>query len=307
MLLVLSAFAASPGAGLPGPGTTTVAPQPFIVNGTETTAHPNVVALAQQGGNGLFAFCTGTLVHERFVLTAAHCVDSLPATTWVVFGADVDAPDAQVRALGAVSHPAYDPALYIDDIAVVELETPVSDVLPAALADTRPTSAGLGEPLRFVGFGKPDDTSGPTGIKRATDIPLVGWDLQTLFASAPDTNVCQGDSGGPAFRPTDAGWELAGVIAFTLDGCVGGDSGATRVDVHLDWLSTVLPALDLDPEGAVDPADVHADIDRDTGWGAPTLPTRGTYPRGLRCSATAGSRSPMGVFVALLAFVRRRR
>ncbi|WP_167509858.1 serine protease [Corallococcus terminator] len=103
-----------------------------IVGGVEArpNSHPWIVSLQ----NGVSHFCGGSLVRigareeSNIVITAAHCVaDGMP--DWVVAGAhDLRRPTSgqvRVRVKRAVLHPNYNPDTTMNDIAVLQLQSPI--------------------------------------------------------------------------------------------------------------------------------------------------------------------------------------
>ena len=67
-----------------------------------------------------------------------------------------------------------------------------------------------------------------------------------IYAYDPETNLCSGDSGGASLRLTDDGYTIVGVnsFVFSVQGsnpCVGGASGATRVDSNFEWIREFVP------------------------------------------------------------------
>ncbi|XP_035712960.1 trypsin-like, partial [Folsomia candida] len=73
-------------------------------------------------------YCSGTIISERRVLTAAHCVWSRDISNLhIVVGSSSAERSAQVLKVSAIhEHPSYDHRTFDNDIAILELSSPIS-------------------------------------------------------------------------------------------------------------------------------------------------------------------------------------
>lgn len=181
--------------------------------------------------------CTGTLVAEDVVITAAHCFYDIETGDQTTNVEDVSivaglldanaATDEDLIDLTSVEVPQGYPGQEaegdpdglgrLDDIAVLTLSRPVSNLTPVPVLDMASFDANVqaGTPIIVTGYGTTVETGdNDTGVLYIADTPYVRRTDHELFAGGtgePDT--CPGDSGGPAYVELDGAIYLVGATS----------------------------------------------------------------------------------------------
>lgn len=226
-----------------------------IVGGT-LGGNPAVVVLQNYRSGGI---CTGTLIAERVVLTAKHCVQQPFAEAPVSASSIVVGVGDSLRGLTAtlrVRSIRTTPGVYTvdsrgglgtglvgEDVAVMVLESGVPGVAPIPVRREHP-SALVGQTITAVGFG--ETPSGDVGRKYTSTGRIEDVRGNLIFVG-PLT--CQGDSGGPAI--TEDG-EVAGVVSFGAGSCGRGYGAYNAIHEYLALIDEALieagSCLDDGPE-----------------------------------------------------------
>lgn len=235
---------------------------PKIVGGDPVLPrqYPHVAALTKNGRQ----FCGGSLIDEQHILTAAHCVANFSSKDLRNLRVELGTIRINPKQPGQISkrveriivHSDYNAMTYEDDIAIIELKSPVeySDYIkPITLSlplydesDDWALAAGWGKTKEG---GQPSDTlkgvwlkvmdnekcqekyesSHPGGIKDGM-----------LCAAKTGRDTCQGDSGGPLFL-NNYPFELIGIVSWG-QGCARAESPGvyTRVSEYVYWIGNYI-------------------------------------------------------------------
>ncbi|CAL4105920.1 unnamed protein product, partial [Meganyctiphanes norvegica] len=142
-----------------------------IVGGVtaEVNEYPWQVALVGRGSSGVY--CGGSLINDRWVLTAAHCIKS--GVDQVLLGnhlqSQTDFAEIRVNVRRVVDHPNYNNKTQDNDFSLLELATPVD--LEIIDPDIRP--------ICLPSASNPTENEGVTAI-------ITGWGTTYLGGHQPD-------------------------------------------------------------------------------------------------------------------------
>lgn len=224
LLFLLPAAAGAEPAGGSSSGSITL--DPAIVGGQEATTcqWPTAVALVSRLG-----LCTGTLVHPRVVLYAAHCGTEFAE---VVLGERMNAT-YRLPVDHCARHSTAD-RVGSGDYAFCVLAQPV-DGMPLT-----PVAYGCegdvltrGRSVAIAGFGEETPDSGDYGLKRWATTTISGFDNGMILIGGGGVGAWKGDSGGPAYvQLADGGWRAFGIVS--------GGPGAGQAVYYVD-MRTVVP------------------------------------------------------------------
>lgn len=179
-----------------------------ILNGTDCpTGAAAVVLLNMRDRNGFsVGACSGTVISERAILTAAHCLSSDVQLVRLFLGSG-----PEIVAESFAAHPAYRGGSTAD-VGVVIMAQPIGRApMPLLLG----RDARVGEPAIIAGWGRNQNDVPATLRAGMTTITAAGGTLLETQYSASASSICSGDSGGPIFLSEGGVWAVGGVTSST--------------------------------------------------------------------------------------------
>jgi secreted trypsin-like serine protease len=241
---------------------------PEIVGGVIalTGAWPAQVGLRVKNAQSNYdaLFCGGTLIHKRFVLTAAHCSDFFvsPTQVQVVTGTqNLNSGGVKRNVAKITIHRLWDPSTFAFDVAIWKLAEDVQDIIPAVMIkrDEELALAATNDPATMTGWGTTSEGGSLSARLRQVTVPIVsraicnrpssyGGEVTVqmicagLLAGGKDT--CQGDSGGPLWVKNEAEKFIVAGITSWGAGCAQPSFPGvyTRLAIFTDWITRVVAA-----------------------------------------------------------------
>jgi len=270
--------------------------------------------------------CIGTLVHESYLLTVAHCAVDLNV------GQSLEVNGASYVVAEVILHPNWQD-LDEYDIALVRFEDPVVGVTPYPIyrgsSEVESVVTLVGRGVTATGLVGEDGASSDGKLRRATNVVSAANDhfLEVIFESVGQGGVTDlegvgaaGDSGCPSFLEVDGVIYVAGLNSYgDGDDDIGiGQYGSrdyqTRISRYLEWLDSLVDFPPIQPDDPDDPTDDPDDPTDDSGDppndpdDPPDDPATDNGPIiGIGCSASRAQGGPGWALCILVAVVATRR
>lgn len=228
--------------------------RPFIIGGVEVEPNDPVALITvtvfnNNNGN----LCSGSILTDDVVVTAAHCTSESPSDLFIVFKVDVnDLVDEDLRLVEKqIVHHGFKREQggqkNTNDIALVKIKGKIPSAYHEATRLAVDDDLKINDTVLLAGYGISNarDAGGTSGILRKVDGIRIDnpkfSESEVLLDQRQGKGACHGDSGGPAYLTTSNGelllWGVTsrGYPDDAPDDCAHGVI-YTSLNAHEEWI-----------------------------------------------------------------------
>ncbi|XP_068231111.1 trypsin Tyr p 3.0101-like isoform X3 [Palaemon carinicauda] len=250
--------------------TTTTTPEPYqcqcgrrnpverIIGGQETTVHEYPWQVAITFGTST-PICGGAIISDKWILTAASCVDGSDVTVvvrehdWSV--TDETSITQMIVPSTIIMHPKYDRTTRDHDVALIELPSavnfsPDNTIAPVCLPDEDNDYSDVDATV--TGWGVLQGGSQSETLQEVVVPTMTNAACANIFTAVTDNMICTetddggpcvGDLGSPLVAPsnTDETFMVEiGIVSWDGCGSSGDPTVYTRVSKYLSWINKII-------------------------------------------------------------------
>lgn len=218
-----------------------------IVGGTSTTiaSRPFQVSLRTTSN---FHFCGGSIITNRWVISAAHCLlgQSTTAIKAVVGTDRLNAGGTAYNITQIVNHPSYTDVSKGFDVGLIKTTTNITFSANVATINLPTAAIGSGISAVVSGWGQLSNPGSASIQLQALVVTTLananckqyvsGLPANTICTQTPvGKGVCMGDSGGPL---TAYGTQVIGIVSYGTPCALGYPDVYTSVYDHRVWIQS---------------------------------------------------------------------
>ncbi|KAI8441972.1 hypothetical protein MSG28_005642 [Choristoneura fumiferana] len=198
--------------------------------------------------------CGGTIIHDMFVLTSAHCVRNSIKPRKVIIGADRLKADDDKVVIGVKEefcHENYHPDPETNDICLLKLYKPIPFGPKIAKVDLPSQDFQIpgGLLVNVTGWGITSPSSQRIRAKKLQQVTIVTVSESECLRYYPDLTdnlICAGSKGRDACRGDDGGPltlydTQIGVVSYEK-GCGRVAGVYTKVSSYITWIKNTIEA-----------------------------------------------------------------
>ncbi|XP_066982820.1 chymotrypsinogen 2-like [Macrobrachium rosenbergii] len=225
---------------------------------TEVNEYPWQVSLVYRNTNE--SFCGGSIINDRFIVTAAHCTASVSDFQIVVGGhswANLPPSFRVVEYETYYYNPDYNYFTQDSDLVLIKLATTLdfSNPVIGPICPPRPYNKYYGVNVTVTGWGfsANDSKTIPDELQEVDLTTINNADCQNAYPDytitsnmlcawypAGGKDACQGDSGGPLITQENDYYILVGVVSWGVGCGVAGNPGVySTVANQMNWINAV--------------------------------------------------------------------